>query len=275
MIRLMLITNQPDIARFACDCGVNRIFVDLEYIGKHLRQGHLDTVISQHTLEDVQIIRNAIPDDTLLVRINPLNQESDREINAAISAGADLLMLPMYRSTSEVARTLEIIDGRCPLIPLIETRSAAENVEEVLGLEEIREVYIGLNDLHIDLGCQFMFEPLVDGTVERIAALANAASVTFGFGGIARIGEGALPAELVLAEHVRLGSTAVILSRAFHGRAKSIEELCSELDLRAEIARIREKERTGNERTPGELLEQSARLKSKVANMVSSLSKGA
>ena len=36
-----------------------------------------------------------------------------------------------------------------------------------------------------------------------------------GFGGIARLGFGMLPAEHVIAEHYRLGSTAVILSRSF------------------------------------------------------------
>lgn len=273
MMRLMLITNQPDVAKFACDSGVDRIFVDLEHLGKHARQGHLDTVISQHSLDDVARVRDAIPDKSLLVRINPLNQESEREIDAAIFAGADLLMLPMYRSVAQVSRILKMVDGRCPVVPLIETAEAAENVKEVLDLEEINEIYIGLNDLHMDLGCQFMFEPLVDGTVERIATLARSADVAFGFGGIARIGEGTLPAELVLAEHVRLGSSAVILSRAFHGRARTVQDLVSQVDLSVEISRIREKEHQLTAQSAGELLAQSARLKSKVESIVATLNK--
>ena len=39
----------------------------------------------------------------------------------------------------------------------------------------------------------------------------------FGFGGIARIGEGDLPSDNILGEHVRLGSQSVILSRTFKG----------------------------------------------------------
>ena len=38
-LKLMYITNQPEIAQIAESAGVDRIFVDLEYIGKSDRQG--------------------------------------------------------------------------------------------------------------------------------------------------------------------------------------------------------------------------------------------
>ena len=41
------------------------------------------------------------------------------------------------------------------------------------------------------------------------------ADIPFGFGGIASIGKGMLPAEKIIREHYRLGSTRVILSRSF------------------------------------------------------------
>ncbi|MDE0564737.1 hypothetical protein [Exiguobacterium sp. B2(2022)] len=41
------------------------------------------------------------------------------------------------------------------------------------------------------------------------------AGIPYGFGGIARIGEGRVPAERIIPEHVRLGSSCVILSRSF------------------------------------------------------------
>ena len=62
-----------------------------------------------------------------------------------------------------------------------------------------------------------MFEPLANGLVERVAAAARRQGLRFGFGGIARLDEGLLPGRDVLAEHLRLGSQAVILSRTFHG----------------------------------------------------------
>src|SRR5699024_2732263 len=39
--------------------------------------------------------------------------------------------------------------------------------------------------------------------------------IKYGFGGIARVGYGMLPAEYIIAEHYHLGSTAAILSRGF------------------------------------------------------------
>lgn len=56
-LKLMYITNRPEIAQIAESAGVDRIFVDMEYIGKSDRQGGMDTVQSHHTLEDVNIIR--------------------------------------------------------------------------------------------------------------------------------------------------------------------------------------------------------------------------
>lgn len=61
-----------------------------------------------------------------------------------------------------------------------------------------------------------MFEPLAQGILDQIAAKVRARGLRFGFGGIARLDEGLLPGRDVLAEHLRLGSGAVILSRTFH-----------------------------------------------------------
>ncbi len=68
----------------------------------------------------------------------------------------------------------------------------------------------------MSLGLRFMFQPLSSGVVDRVAAAAAAQGLRFGFGGIARLDEGLLPGRDVLAEHLRLRSQAVILSRTFH-----------------------------------------------------------
>ena len=60
-----------------------------------------------------------------------------------------------------------------------------------------------------------MFELLSDGTVEHLCNVLRNNHIRYGFGGIGRIGDGTLPAEYILAEHVRLGSSMVILSRSF------------------------------------------------------------
>ena len=59
-IKLMYITNRPEVAVIAEKNGVDRIFVDMEYIGKDLRQGGMDTVQSHHTIEDIIALRSVV-----------------------------------------------------------------------------------------------------------------------------------------------------------------------------------------------------------------------
>ena len=74
MLKLMYITNKPEVAQIAESAGADRIFVDLEYIGKALRQGGMDTVQSHHTAEDVAKIREAVTKADVMVRINPIHE---------------------------------------------------------------------------------------------------------------------------------------------------------------------------------------------------------
>lgn len=59
-LKLMYITNRPDIAQIAETAGVDRIFLDMEYIGKTARQGGMDTVQNHHTLEDVKKLQKRL-----------------------------------------------------------------------------------------------------------------------------------------------------------------------------------------------------------------------
>ena len=49
-LKLMYITNSQQVARIAEAAGVDRIFVDMEYIGKDNRQGGMNTVQNRHTI---------------------------------------------------------------------------------------------------------------------------------------------------------------------------------------------------------------------------------
>lgn len=238
MIQYMLITNDPALASHAESCGVGRIFIDLEYIGKNERQGHLDTLISKHSLADVPIISNAIKSSELLVRLNPLYDGTNQEVEEAVSGGADLLMLPMFKDSTELQTFTEIVDGRAPIIPLVETVSAVQDIEQIVTVRGIKEIYIGLNDLHLDMGLRFMFEPLASGLVDELAGKIKDAGLSFGFGGIARVGEGIIPGETVLGEHVRLGSSSVILSRTFHRKSGGNEEFQANIDLQTELKKL-------------------------------------
>lgn len=220
-LKLMYITNRPEIAQIAESAGVDRIFVDMEYIGKADRQGGMDTVQSHHTVEDIRNIKNAITTAHLVVRINPVHQASENyssteeEINRAIANGADILMLPYFKTAEEVQNFIEIVGGRVKTMPLVETPEAVEEIDQILNLKGIDEIFIGLNDLSLGYGKKFMFELLADGTVEKLCSKFREKRLTYGFGGIAALGKGTVPAEMIIKEHYRLGSSSVILSRSF------------------------------------------------------------
>ena len=221
MLKLMYITNRPDIAQIAETAGVDRIFVDMEFIGKDERQKGLDTVKSRHTFLDIANIKQAVEMAEVLARINPIHDPlpdypgSAVEIDRTIAAGADIIMLPYFKTPEEVRTFLKLVDGRARTMLLLETREAVEHVDEILSIPGIDEIHIGINDLSISYGKRFMFELLADGTVEQLCFKFRKKGIPFGFGGIASLGNGLLPSEYVIKEHYRLGSTCVILSRSF------------------------------------------------------------
>lgn len=221
MLNLMYITNVPAVAEIAEQAGVERIFIDMEYIGKTARQGGMDTVQSHHTIEDISKIRSVVKKSQIMVRCNPIhgrteeNCSSKEEIDAAINAGADILMLPYFKTVKEAEEFIRLVNGRAKVMLLVETPQAVENIDEILELNGVDEIFIGLNDLSLGYGKKFMFQLLSDGTVERLCNKFSKKGIPYGFGGIAALGKGALPSEKVIAEHYRLGSTCAILSRSF------------------------------------------------------------
>ena len=224
-LKLMYITNKPEIALIAEKYGVDRIWIDLEREGKAERQKGRDSVKSDHTIEDIRKIAPLLSVSELLVRINPWNEKSQDEIDTVIAAGADMIMLPMWKNVEEVVLFADAVKGRCKTSLLLETKEAEKCLNEVLERYEKRtlffdEIHVGLNDLHISYGLTFMFELLADGTVEHICRRIEVAGIPYGYGGIAKIGEGAVPAEEVIMEHYRLHSTRAILSRAFCDSAR-------------------------------------------------------
>lgn len=238
MMRFIFLTNSPELAQFVAARGAGRVMVDLELIGKVERQGHLSTVISRHTFDDVEKVRKAIPKTELIVRLNPVHEGTAAEVDTALARGADVLMLPMFRTAVDVQRFCQAVGGRARILLLIETADAVANIKKILAVPGIDEVHIGLNDLHLDMGLTFMFEPLANGVVDIIAASIREAGLPFGIGGLARAEEGLLPADLLVAEHARLGSTGAILSRTFHRIGATVAEIEADMDFAAEIAKL-------------------------------------
>ena len=226
-LKLMYITNNIDVALVAEKYGVDRVWVDLETLGKEMRQKGLDTVKNHHAVEDIAKIKPQLSDSEMLVRINSWHNRSEEEVEDVINAGADIIMLPYWKTVDEVKQFIEAVDGRCKTTLLLETKDAVDCIDDVLAMGGFDEIHIGLNDLHLSYGMTFMFELLTDGTVERLCKKFIVAGLPYGFGGIARLGDGLLPAEKIIMEHYRLGSTRAISSRTFCDNAKidSIDEI--------------------------------------------------
>ena len=226
-LKLMYITNNIEVAKIAQENDVDRIFVDLEYIGKNRRQKDLDTVKSSHSIEDINKIKAVLTTSELLVRVNPINPNSEYEIDKAIQNGADVLMLPMFKTIEEVSTFLKFVKKRTRTCLLLETIEAENLIDDLLLFDGIDEIYIGLNDLHLSHKKKFMFELLADGTVERLSKKIKRKGIPFGFGGISRLGTGMLSADNIVAEHYRLGSSIVILSRSFcnYEKVNNINEI--------------------------------------------------
>ena len=229
MLKLMYITSDPAVAKIAADAGVDRIFIDMEVLGKAERQGGMDTVQSHHVPEDIAKVRTAIGSSAeIMARVNPLNPNSQAEIDASIENGANVIMLPMWRTADDLRQLVSMVDGRAKVMPLLETDTAADNLPETVKVFGIDQMHIGLNDLHLCYHRKFLFQLLADGTVDRLCTGLREANIPYGFGGVGRPGSGALPAEYIIGEHYRLGSQYVILSRSFCNTSKIMElgEIC-------------------------------------------------
>lgn len=221
MLILMYITKHPEIAHIAEEAGVDWIFVDMEFIGKDCRQGGLDTVQNHHTLEDVTNVKAAVHKAKVLVRVNPIHEAlpgypaSKDEIDAVIKIGADIIMLPFFKTIKEVEEFIDYVDGRAKTCLLVETPEAATLLEQIVEIPGIDMIHLGLNDMHLALKMKFMFHLLTDGSVDRWTSIIKAKGIQFGFGGLASVNGGAVPGRMILGEHYRLGSRMVIVSRAF------------------------------------------------------------
>lgn len=218
-MKFMIIENDLELVQKYDYIGVDRIFIDLEILGKKERQGHLDTVISNHSIEDIKNIKPYLKNSKLLVRINPINKNSKLEIDNCIEFGADILMLPMFKTKKEVEAFISYIDGRVKACLLVETTQALCRIDDILEVDGIDEIHIGLNDLHLSMNLDFMFELLSGGIVDYLANKIRNKNIPFGFGGIATLDGGMISGEMVLKEHIRLDSSMVILSRAFKNAA--------------------------------------------------------
>lgn len=243
---LLLFSTEREFVVEAAAAGIDGIIVDWEVAGKERRQAGADTEINHDTLEDLERVRSWV-DIPVLCRINTPGPMTERELEWAIGAGADEVLVPMARSAGELERVVDAARGRCGVGALIETADAVEKVQEFASLP-LSRLYVGLNDLAIDRRSASIFTALVDGTVERVSLALDG---SLGFGGLTDPERGhPIPCRLLIGEMARLGSCFSFLRRSYkrdvggEGQAQLVARLRSALaEARARTALEVERDR--------------------------------
>lgn len=227
---LVLFSVDPEFICKAVSAGVSSIIVDWEYLGKEERQKGFDTEINRHTVEDLIRVRECT-NANLICRINCPHFNTPSEIEAAINAGVDEILVPMVRSPEEVCWILKLVRERCGVGILVETVDAVL-CAEALGSLPLSRAYVGLNDLAIERKTPNIFTALIDGTVERVRECFT--ETPFGFGGLTLPDRGfPIPCSLLMSEMARLDCHFSFLRRSFYRDIKG-------RDLAVEVPRILE-----------------------------------
>jgi hypothetical protein len=221
-MKTILINNDIEIAKYAFESGVDRIMVDTECLNKTKRQTNVDAVFNTHEIKDAERLKKNIKGE-IICRINCINSYTNIEVEKTIDSGADYLMVPMIRDELDVKTILKLTKDKIKFIPLLETSSSLIRLKEIVEIDGISELYFGLNDLSIDMKLKFLHE-ITASKLMRFCSNIIDSKFKWGFGGIARINNGSVPAETILSEHFLCGSTRIILGRAFHDNSITIED---------------------------------------------------
>jgi len=230
-IHLFAFANLSAPASAVVGAGATGTVIDWEWRGKVARQAGADTQINADTPEDLIAVR-AAHSGVILCRVNRWSERTPAEIDLAVRLGADEILLPMVRRPEEVDAAIDAVAGRCGTGILVETTEAVRRVDELVA-RPLSRVYLGLNDLMIDRGSRSLFQPLVDGTADRVAAATAGAGIAFGMAGLTCPDAGRpVPCHLVLGALARVGASFTFLRRSFWADTAG-------RDLAVEVPRIR------------------------------------
>jgi hypothetical protein len=232
---LLLFVDRVSQAAAAEAAGIDGVVVDWECRGKHERQCGYDTQVNGQTVEFLHRVRGATA-STLICRINRVGTWTADEIESAVDAGADEILLPMVRTADEISRALDMLRGRCRFGILVETNDAVDRAA-ALGRFPLARVYVGLNDLSIDRGHGNIFSAVADGTID---AVRDHFAAPFGFGGLTIPERGnPVPCRLLIAEMVRLRCSFSFLRRSFLRDVRIEDFEPATRSIRAAIAEMR------------------------------------
>ena len=243
----LIFNNSPDLVKVISTFANVISYVDLEIIGKYERQKYTNSFQSDHQIADIISIMEKVIPSELGVRINPVGDHTEKEINECIDIGVTRIMLPMFKYPEQVDYVKKIIKGRVKFELLFETPESIKNVNDFC-LEDIYYIHVGLNDLKIALDNHHMYELLVNNYLNDFTNYLKKNNLRFGIGGIGAIGSIPFSPKYIFATNLIIGSQRLILSRAFKNKLDfstnealsiSFNKLYSDLEnLRLEIDRL-------------------------------------
>jgi hypothetical protein len=233
------ISNDPHRVVTLATAGVHQIMVDTETHGKAQRQSGRNAVANQHAIEDVTTLKRLRTNVSIICRINGYNSRTQAEIEAAISAGADAVMVPMISSYKQMSEIARLAGSRVDLIPLLETPYSVMFIQEILQEVKCEQVHFGLNDLSIGLGTKNIFRVLLSPVFISAVEYAAEKVKIVGVGGVGSpFCPNAVSPQLLVKHHVAMRSNAVILSRSFFQGNESAVQINHKLRLLEEVSSV-------------------------------------
>ncbi|MEM1266717.1 MAG: aldolase/citrate lyase family protein [Pseudomonadota bacterium] len=218
-LTLTLMTDVLEEGLWGISAGVDRIGPDMEFLGKHERQGGMGTRMSQHDPAILTALRHRKGQSELFARTDPINERSEVDIAALIEHGAESLMLPYFMGAAEVETFVRIVDGRTRVTLLVETAPSLFRLPEILRVAGVDEIHFGLTDLMISTGIGSRYEVLCSDLFARSCEAVHAAGLPVHIAGIAALDDARLPisADLTLARYAELGASGSLVTRAMVG----------------------------------------------------------
>jgi len=126
-----------------------------------------------------------------VVRINPLDEGGDKEIDFLNQFRPDAIRIPKIRSKKDVEKALALIDLKIKVHLSIETKEAWQHLSDLRIDERVEAYYLGIFDLLADLGLPHRVVERSNTTIDYILAhfLTNSLAV------------GVLPVSFVFQDH--------------------------------------------------------------------------
>jgi len=91
-------------------------------------------------------------DKKIIVRVNPLDEGGEEEIEMLNAFRPDAIRVPKVRSASDVSRALKLCHSEIELHLSIETKEAWLNLAELRVSDRVKTFYLGILDLFADMG---------------------------------------------------------------------------------------------------------------------------